>query len=71
MLQVHNENKKSSSVKTLLGYNVMLYYRVANCKCDRWETLPLPYLAWAFWTLHSRVLGGSLLDPLPISSDSN
>ena len=55
MLQNHKKIKKSRLVKTLLDYNVMLYYRVANYNCNRWETLPSPHLARASLTLHIRL----------------
>ena len=40
MLQNHKKSKKSSLVKTLLDYNIMFYYKVANYKCNRSETVP-------------------------------
>ena len=40
--KITTKNNKSRLVKTLRDYNVMFYYRVANYKSNRKETLPSP-----------------------------
>ena len=66
MLQNHNKKIgwKSRLVKTKLDYIIMFYYRVVNCKFNRWETLPSPSF---FETSEKR--RGELLDSHPISPE--
>ena len=40
--KITTKNNKSRLVKTLRDHNVMFYYRVANYKSNRKETLPSP-----------------------------
>ena len=62
--KITTKNNKSNLFKTLLDYNLMYYYRVANYKCNRLEILP----SLGFFD-SSRLRREELLDPHPISPE--